>query len=281
MYELLTQIDPISTEQTIQYGLLGLGVGAAAGGGLSGSAIGGIIGGIGSLFGIGRGRRNHKRNIAAMKLQHSMDKDMFNYQNYYNLPKKQMQRLKDAGLNPALMYQQGTTGNASSAPMTKPLPAYQETPVDTQQIMNGAILASQVKQNNAVTTGYEIDNYIKAGGSEQEIKNKFLRNQEIEQTIENLKQQNKTEIQKTEKEKIMKEIQGIDRDFFNKHQLAPSDFGLYKGLKRAGATAGQIIEYLITGDTTGLEDIILGTDHSNNRYKIEGETSRSKTRKKY
>jgi hypothetical protein len=243
------------------------------------AAIGAVASGIGSLFGIGRGSRQNKRNVQNMKMQHQMDKQMFDYQNAYNTPAQQMQRLKSAGLNPALMYGQGTTGNASGAPMTKPLPSFMETPVDTQSIMNGAIVASQIKQNNTVTEGYELDNYIKAGGKEQEIKEKFLRNKEAEQRIKNLIQQNKTEVQKTEKEKIMKEIQGIDRDFFNKHQLAPSDFGLYKGLKRAGATVGQIIEYFMTGDTSGLEDILLGTDHSNKRYKIEGETSRSKRRR--
>lgn len=35
-------------------------------------------------------------------------------QNAYNTPRAQMQRLKDAGLNPNLMYQQGNTGNQAS-----------------------------------------------------------------------------------------------------------------------------------------------------------------------
>lgn len=40
--------------------------------------------------------------------------DLWNKQNEYNDPNAQMQRLKDAGLNPNLMYGQGTTGNAAT-----------------------------------------------------------------------------------------------------------------------------------------------------------------------
>ncbi|WP_139366091.1 hypothetical protein [Elizabethkingia meningoseptica] len=39
---------------------------------------------------------------------------MWNRNNEYNTPLAQMQRLKDAGLNPNLMYGQGTTGNSSA-----------------------------------------------------------------------------------------------------------------------------------------------------------------------
>ena len=49
-------------------------------------------------------------------LDFDLNKQMFDYQNAYNTPKAQMQRLKDAGLNPALMYGQGTTGNAQGYP---------------------------------------------------------------------------------------------------------------------------------------------------------------------
>lgn len=47
-------------------------------------------------------------------------KRMFDYQNAYNTPSKQMQRLRKAGLNPALMYGQGTTGNAQGYPQMQP-----------------------------------------------------------------------------------------------------------------------------------------------------------------
>lgn len=44
------------------------------------------------------------------------DVEMWDMQNDYNSPAKQMERIKEAGLNPALMYQQGNVGNAGSMP---------------------------------------------------------------------------------------------------------------------------------------------------------------------
>ena len=53
---------------------------------------------------IGQGRKAYHRSKNLMKLQRDLDKEMWDYQNKYNLPSAQMQRLKEAGLNPALMY---------------------------------------------------------------------------------------------------------------------------------------------------------------------------------
>ncbi|MEM0173651.1 MAG: hypothetical protein QXI16_03995, partial [Sulfolobaceae archaeon] len=51
------------------------------------------------------------------------DVDMWNRQNAYNTPEMQMQRLKEAGLNPNLIYGSGqaSTGNAD-APKGAPVP---------------------------------------------------------------------------------------------------------------------------------------------------------------
>lgn len=49
--------------------------------------------------------------------------DLYNMQNEYNSPKSQMQRYQDAGLNPNLIYGQGTPGNtAVSTPKYEPAP---------------------------------------------------------------------------------------------------------------------------------------------------------------
>lgn len=63
---------------------------------------------IGGLF----GNRSRKREA---RRQRQWAEDMWNRQNAYNTPANQMQRLKDAGLNPALMYGQGNVGNAEKA----------------------------------------------------------------------------------------------------------------------------------------------------------------------
>lgn len=56
----------------------------------------------------------YDKEMAALQNQYNID--MWNMQNAYNSPASQMNRLKEAGLNPNLMYGQGSTGNASSAP---------------------------------------------------------------------------------------------------------------------------------------------------------------------
>lgn len=75
--------------------------------GLGSGLVGGLASGLGSLFTIGAQKR---AATTAFKRQ----KELFDYQAAYNTPAKQMQRLKEAGLNPALMYGKGTVGNVDS-----------------------------------------------------------------------------------------------------------------------------------------------------------------------
>jgi len=74
-------------------------IGLSAGG----SVLGSVVGGLFNNYAAGQ---NYKYQL-----------DMWNKQNAYNAPAAQMQRLKDAGLNPNLMYGQGNTGNAAPAQM--------------------------------------------------------------------------------------------------------------------------------------------------------------------
>lgn len=76
-------------------------------------AAGSLIGG---AFNLGGMALQHKYNKEMADIQNQYNIDMWNRQNEYNSPVQQMNRLKEAGLNPNLMYSQGTVGNASSAP---------------------------------------------------------------------------------------------------------------------------------------------------------------------
>ena len=86
--------------------------------------IAGGIGAVGNLFsGIASSKKalqavqeTNQANRDLAEYQFDRNLEMWNYQNEYNTPQNQMQRLIDAGLNPNLMYGQGDTGNASSAP---------------------------------------------------------------------------------------------------------------------------------------------------------------------
>lgn len=58
--------------------------------------------------------RQFEREMSDLKW--SRDLEMWNMQNAYNSPTSQMERFREAGLNPNLMYGQGNSGNASSLP---------------------------------------------------------------------------------------------------------------------------------------------------------------------
>lgn len=87
-----------------------------------------------SLIGAGQQNKNvrdtNQANLELAKYQYSKDLEMWNRQNEYNSPAAQMQRFKDAGLNPLLAYTQGTAGNATV------LPKYQAPRLDYSQRVN-------------------------------------------------------------------------------------------------------------------------------------------------
>ena len=120
-----------------QYGSKGLPIGklgskSANLGPLGALAITTGIDAIGQFF----GNRSRKREA---RRQRQFDLDMWNRQNAYNTPAMQMQRLKDAGLNPALMYGQGTTGNAINQPKAQ-VPEIQN-PVSSSGVASGIQLS--------------------------------------------------------------------------------------------------------------------------------------------
>ena len=115
-------------------GKIGTAIGSAALGGLTGGVGGlvtGAIGGIGSLLGLGSRKekkareaeeREYQRQLEYMALQAKynkeqaqytteLGKEMWDYTNYEN----QVEHLKKAGLNPALLYGGGGGGGGSAA----------------------------------------------------------------------------------------------------------------------------------------------------------------------
>ena len=71
---------------------------------------------LGSLLGFGSQERANKANLKLAEYQYSKALEMWNKQNEYNLPKNQISRLTDAGLNPNLVYGNGTVQGLTSAP---------------------------------------------------------------------------------------------------------------------------------------------------------------------
>lgn len=92
-----------------------------------GTAIGSIASSIGDAV---TQRKNTNKTIAANKqmaqYQYSKDLEMWNKGNEYNSPTAQMARLKEAGLNPNMVYGSGqATGNTASQ-----LPKFQAPTID-------------------------------------------------------------------------------------------------------------------------------------------------------
>lgn len=122
----------------------GAAIGSAISPGL-GTVIGGIggaaISAIGSFFG---NKSNRKSSLEAFERESKFAREerlaqqqwieqMYEKNNSYNSPAAQMQRLKDAGLNPDLMYSRGDVGNATApeAPAQAPTPRFNVIPTNT------------------------------------------------------------------------------------------------------------------------------------------------------
>lgn len=75
-------------------------------------AAGGSI--IGNLLGFGSNQSTNKANMRLAEYQFDRNLDMWNRANEYNKPVNQVKRIREAGLNPALLYGSGSVANTSS-----------------------------------------------------------------------------------------------------------------------------------------------------------------------
>lgn len=76
--------------------------------------LGNVFGGLFGLMGQGI---QTAVNARLQERQNQFNLDMWNRNNEYNTPQAQMRRFEEAGLNPALMYGNVSSGNSSSAPV--------------------------------------------------------------------------------------------------------------------------------------------------------------------
>ncbi len=147
--------------------------GGGSGGGLIGAGV--QVGGqlLNSHFNRRTARRNTDLTIGANKSEAELawqrSLDMWHMQNQYNDPSAQMQRFKRAGLNPNLVYGQGTSGNSSKTPEYKAaqqehkykafkvpeLTKFQEVRLQDQQI-------SAIKQSTDLDAAKETNEMIKS-----------------------------------------------------------------------------------------------------------------------
>lgn len=92
----------------------------------------------------------YEHNKEMAKYGYSKDLEMWNKQNQYNTPTAQMGRLEEAGLNPNMMYGQGSTSNTGNA---KEMPKYNAPTADFKSNPTALIsmlgMFSDIQQKNA------------------------------------------------------------------------------------------------------------------------------------
>jgi len=110
------------------------------------------------LFGSSAQSSANAANLQIARENREWQESMWNKQNEYNTPAAQIERMKSAGLNPALMYSQGNPGNASNPPSSpatpqmQPITGFANAVGDAgDMIYKGMIQNEQVKQMRAQT----------------------------------------------------------------------------------------------------------------------------------
>lgn len=137
------------------------------------------------------------REMYERQLQDNLE--MWQRQNAYNSPKAQMDRLKEAGLNPHLMYGKGTVGNANDigkatiSQGSKPAPKFNlpQAFANYNMIRQGEQLRAQtdnLKTQNQLLQAQELGQTIKNEQNSFDLRLKeTLRDTAIQQAEANLK----------------------------------------------------------------------------------------------
>lgn len=139
---------------------------------------------LGSILAYQSSRKNTKDTIRANKQMaeygYSKDLEMWRLQNEYNSPQAQMMRLRDAGLNPNLVYGQGagSAGSASQMPRyNTPTLQYNRQPFDVSWIPQvlGQYQDFQLKQAQINQVKATTDN-INTKTLNEQVSNFLLKN---------------------------------------------------------------------------------------------------------
>lgn len=113
-----------------------------------------ILKGLDMLGGLFGARQQYKSQRRLNQQQYAQDLKMMQYQLDYNDPASQMQRFKDAGLNPHLVYGQGTPGNLESPPR---YPQQQAPDYSYLQGLGSSFMQMKLMQSQANLTDARID----------------------------------------------------------------------------------------------------------------------------
>lgn len=173
---------------------------------------------LGSIFGHSSQKSANETNIQLAREQRQFDLDMWNRQNEYNTDSAQMQRAREAGINPYMAIsniaggQSNTFAGGQSAPTVQPSPIGEYVNSASQNFMNAYTAFTQAEQ-------MEIQNKnIQAATEAQDIENRY------------------------NAATLMDRIQG-NRSMFRKNSMEAKLFGdIYKNLVKQSDESTSIME---------------------------------------
>jgi len=136
--------------------------------------------GINAMSQSGMNKATRQWNEKMYERQKWDNMEMWDIQNRYNTPQAQMQRMQDAGLNPNLMYGQGSVGNATSAPdVPHAMPYSPKTPefdlgLVADNYFNIATQQQRLANDKQVGTNLQMQNALMAEElTRKKLDNKF------------------------------------------------------------------------------------------------------------
>lgn len=177
-------------------------------------------------------RKQKKANMELAQFQADANERYLEQQNSYNTPKNQMARFQEAGLNPALMYSQGTSGNQPQALSYPDIGRvnYQEVGANmSQQFTQAALAQAQTGAINAKTIQTQAVTEVNKMQAKLIAANPLLNDEGFKATIDGLKSaamlklsQNQGQVIQNQiadmsaghqVNKIFKEVQLLDQKF--------------------------------------------------------------------
>nr|DAJ15829.1 MAG TPA: DNA pilot protein VP2 [Microviridae sp. ctiGb4] len=217
--------------------------------------VAGIGGAFNSIFQGRQNRKNREFQERENQINRQFAVDMWNKQNEYNLPTNQMQRLRDAGINPHLAYSNGQPMNTSNAPATPSgvgsLPQGIAPQMNIGEIFNALMTKAQIKQMEAQTEKTlaekeEVEARTEGIGKDNQVKDIELTHKEreilanigvTEGQIDIIK--SNLETAKINDDKLRKEIENIEA---NTAKTKQEKENLEKNLVLIGAQVLNILE---------------------------------------
>lgn len=217
--------------------------------------VAGIGGAFNSIFQGRQNRKNREFQERENQINRQFAVDMWNKQNEYNLPTNQMQRLRDAGINPHLAYSSGQPMNTSNAPATPSgvgsLPQGIAPQMNIGEIFNALMTKAQIKQMEAQTEKTlaekeEVEARTEGIGKDNQVKDIELTHKEreilanigvTEGQIQEIS--SRLETAKINDDKLRKEIENIEA---NTAKTKQEKENLEKNLVLIGAQVLNILE---------------------------------------